>query len=172
MRNMTLRSQDVLVALKLAVSGGFGSYAELAAQLGISSSQVHAAMKRAAAAGLVDLEGRVARRAALLEFLVHGARYAFATRRGPVVRGLPTAHSAAPLKGLLSGGGDELVWPDPEGTVRGESLEPLHPAAPFAARNDPRLYEALALLDAIRAGCAREPNLAEQQLEELLADAS
>ena len=37
---MTLRSQDVLVALKLAVSGGFGSYAELAAQLGMSSSQV------------------------------------------------------------------------------------------------------------------------------------
>jgi hypothetical protein len=87
------------------------------------------------------------------------------------VRGLPTAHSAAPLKGLLSGGGDALVWADPEGTIRGESLAPLHPAAPFAARNDPRLYEALALLDAIRAGRARERNLARQKLAEVLADA-
>jgi hypothetical protein len=167
---MTLRSQDVLVALKLAVSGGFGSYAELAAQLGMSSSQVHAAMQRAAAAGLVDLERRVARRAALSEFLVHGARYAFSAKRGPVVRGMPTAHSAPPLNALLSGGGEALVWPESEGTSRGESLAPLHPAAPFAARNDPRLYEALALLDAVRAGRARERNLAQQKLEELLAD--
>jgi hypothetical protein len=33
-----------------------------------------------------------------------------------------------------------------------------------------RLYEALALLDAVRAGRARERNLAQQKLEELLAD--
>lgn len=168
---MTLRSQDVLVALKLAVAGGFTSYAELAAELSMSSSQVHAAMQRAAEAGLVDLEARTANRSALSEFLIHGAKYTFSTRRGPVVRGLPTAHSAAPLKDLVTST-ESLVWPDPEGTSRGESIEPLHRAAPFAARRDPRLYEALALLDGIRVGRARERKLAEEKLKDLLTDAA
>jgi biotin operon repressor len=170
MANMALRSQDLLVALKLAVAGDFGSYAELAAQLGMSSSQVHAAMRRAAEAGLVDLETRTARCPALYEFLIHGAKYAFSAKRGPVVRGVPTAHAAPPLCDLI-GGAEVLVWPDPEGTSRGESVEPLHKAAPFAARRDSRLYEALALLDGIRVGRARERKLAEQQLKALLCRA-
>lgn len=168
---MALRSQDILVALKLAVAGDFGSYAELAADLGMGASQVHAAMQRAAEAGLVDLEARVARRPALCEFLIHGAKYAFAAKRGPVVRGMPTAHSAPPLKQLLSAS-EDIVWPHPEGTIRGESVEPLHKSAPFASTRDPRLYEALALLDAVRIGRARERKLAEQRLKELLSSAA
>jgi hypothetical protein len=53
-----------------------------------------------------------------------------------------------------------LVWPHPEGDVRGESLEPLYPSAVDAARRDSKLYECLALVDALRVGRAREKSLA------------
>lgn len=61
-----------------------------------------------------------------------------------------------------------LVWPDPDGDVRGLTLEPLHKAAPKAARRDPRLYELLTLIDALRVGRARERQLAEKALSALL----
>ena len=61
------------------------------------------------------------------------------------------------------------VWPDPEGTVRGEELRPLYRSAPAAARRDPALYELLALVDAVRAGRPRERKLAVAELEARLA---
>ena len=61
------------------------------------------------------------------------------------------------------------VWADPEGTVRGESLEPLYPTVPRAARADAKLYEWLALVDAVRAGRARERELAVKELRSRLS---
>jgi hypothetical protein len=60
------------------------------------------------------------------------------------------------------------VWPDPHGTVRGETLRPLYKSIPDAARRDEKLYQALSLIDAIRAGRARERALAEKHLREML----
>jgi len=85
-----------------------------------------------------------------------------------VTRGMPTAHAAPPLSEEIMGDDLPPVWPDPEGTVRGETLEPLYRTVPMAARNDPQLYELLALVDAIRIGRARERNLAEKHLKERL----
>ena len=107
--------------------------------------------------------------AALLEFLVHGARYAFPPDRGGVTRGLPTAHAAPPLASEIVGSDLPPVWPDPEGTVRGEAFSPLYRSAPAAARRDARLYSCLALLDAIRGGRARERKLAEEHLRRIVA---
>jgi hypothetical protein len=53
--------------------------------------------------------------------------------------------------------------------VRGESFGPLYKSAPKAARQDAQLYELLALVDAIRAGRARERRLAAEMLEARLA---
>lgn len=158
------------MALKLAVGESAGSYAELARELSLSPSQAHAAVKRASEAGLVNPKSRKVNRRALLEFLIHGLKYVFPARRGPVTRGVPTAHSASPLRELLVDGGPPLVWPDPDGSVRGESLEPLHRSAPSAARRDPRLYAGLILIDAIRAGRARERKLAADKLEAMILD--
>jgi hypothetical protein len=47
-------------------------------------------------------------------------------------------------------------------------LKPLHPAVPDAARRDNRLWELLALVDAIRIGNARERNLAGRELKKRL----
>jgi hypothetical protein len=167
---MTLKEQDVLVLLKLVVrdEGSF-TYPGLAGALGMSASEVHAAIKRATAAGLFNPHTRAVHRGALLELLVHGLRYVFVPDRGGLTRGVPTAHAAPPLVSVLAPSADPPpVWPDPQGAVRGESFAPLYRSAPEAARNDPALYELLALVDAVRAGRSRERQLAEKMLEERL----
>ena len=164
-------AQDVLVAIKLALAGGRIPYAQLATELGLSASQAHQAVRRAAEAGLLQPETLRANRRALEEFLVHGLKYVLPPKRGPLVRGVPTAHSAPPLSDAIVDSGTPVVWPDPEGTVRGEALEPIYKTAPMASRQDPRLYASLALIDAIRAGRTRERKLAEAKLHEILVDA-
>lgn len=102
---------------------------------------------------------------AVEEFLVHGVKYAFPVQRGETTRGTPTAYAAPPLNDQIADNGDlPPVWPDPDGEVRGVTLEPLHKAAPKAARKDPALHELLALIDALRDGRVRERQLAEKEL--------
>jgi len=168
---MGLMPQDILVALKLALTRERVPYAQLAAELGLSASQAHQSVKRAAEAGLLVPGTLRANRKSLEEFLIHGLKYVIPPKRGPLVRGVPTAHSAPPLSSSIVDSGAPIVWPDPEGTVRGESLEPIYKTAPMASRQDPDLYASLALIDAIRSGRARERKLAVAKLQELLADA-
>jgi hypothetical protein len=101
----------------------------------------------------------------LKEFLIHGAKYVFPVHRGGMVRGIPTAHAAPPLKEQLAESFDPPpVWPDPDGTVRGLEFSPLYKNVPAAARRDSKLYELLALVDAIRDGRAREREIAVREL--------
>lgn len=60
------------------------------------------------------------------------------------------------------------MWPHPEGIARGPGLLSLYENLPLAAREDPVLYELLALFDALRSGQARERELARKYLEERL----
>ena len=164
---MTSKSQDVVVLLKWLCHSGPGTYATLARELGMSVGEVHGATQRAADAGLFDLEGKRPRLQALKEYLVHGVKYAFPAQRGAPTRGMPTSFAASPLKEhFASAGAKDLppVWPDAEGKIRGYALEPLFPSVPFAARHDPRLYELLALVDALREGRARERQFAAAEL--------
>lgn len=165
---MTLHAQDVVVALKLVFESEVSSYATLADELGLSASQVHAAVKRAGEAGLLVAGSRTVNHQALVEFLVHGLKYVFPAKRGPIARGMPTAHSAPPLSETIVDDGTPVVWPDPAGTVRGESIAPLHKGVPDAARRDDRLYQSLCLIDAIRTGRARERKLAIQKLTAMI----
>ena len=167
-----LKPQDLLVALKLWTGRDQKwSYPSLALSLGMSVASVHAAVKGAAAAGFLPGGGLAARPNpdALLEFLVHGAPYVYPVRPGEMTRGVPTAHGAGPLRDLMARSGEpDPVWPDPEGKARGPRLDPLHPSVPRAVATDPALYEILALLDAVRAGRARERQLAIRLLKERL----
>ncbi len=165
--DMPLLQQDLYVVLQLAALRDEEptTYSDLASRLHLSPSRVHAGVQRAIAAGLLDA-GRRVRRRALLEFLFHGVRHAFFANRGSIARGMPTAHAAPPLVELISDDGPIPVWPDSEGAARGESIEPLHPSAPRAAREQSVLYELLALVDALRIGRARERKLAMEELEQ------
>lgn len=171
-RQWVLKPQDVAVALKLVVLGREKlAYAALGKAMRLSQFEAHAAVQRLLAAKLaVSIEGRVRPvMEALRRFLIAGAPYAYPPVRGDVTIGVPTAHAVAPLKDLLSMSRDlPPVWPDPEGEVRGQSLLPLYPGLPAAARADQRLHELLALFDALRIGQARERTLATRLLEERL----
>jgi len=165
---MALKPQDVVVALKLTeFTGKRPPFAQIAAQLSMSVSEVHAAVKRAQAARLLHGAefGDRPNLPALEEFLVHGLKYAFPAQHGAMTRGLPTSYAAEPLRRHIRAGNEPApVWPDPDGPVRGLAFEPLYPSVPKAARRDLYLYELLALVDAIRDGRVRERKMAEKEL--------
>lgn len=170
MSQPSLRPQDVLVLIKLlSYQGTRPPMAQVGVDLSISSSEVHAALKRLALSRLVSIDRRAHRPLlqAVEEFLVHGVKYAFPAKRGEVTRGVPTSYAAPPLNKRIEPGVElPAVWSFPEGQTRGVSLEPLYKTAPAAALRDPTLYEMLALIDALREGRARERKLAERELIE------
>lgn len=172
---VALKPQDVMVLLKVAVwPGGAWKFADLAVELGMSASEVHKAIGRAQRSQLVaprpDLGMWTVQRRNLLEFLIHGLRYVFPAERGALTRGVPTG-IAAPILQARFGPSSEppTVWPHAEGTARGQSIEPLYPSVPLAASRDSNLYAALAVVDAIRCGRARERAVAAEVITELLA---
>ena len=115
-------------------------YADLSQSLYISQSEIAEALNRCFLARLVDDSKRKVFRASLQEFLVYGVKYVFPTQPGAVVRGIATAHSASPLRESIDFEEDRYVWPDAEGTVRGQAIEPLYPRVIQAAQKDPKLY--------------------------------
>ena len=131
--------------------------------------RVRAKPRRATAgtASAADNPARVHSRH-LAEFAVYGAKYVFVADRLPVAVGVPTSHSAPAFAGVFAPGSDDWVWPHPNGTARGQGLEPLHPSVPFAAMQDAKLYEMLALFDALRVGRARERGMALKRLPLLI----
>lgn len=163
-----MKGQDILVLLKLLTFAEQPwNYALLAQELGMSASEVHAAVKRCTEAGLYNPETRRPRRKDLREFLVHGLRYVFPAQPGAPVQGLPTSFAAPPLKRRLRFDSQEIpVMPLAGGPARGPEIRPLYRSAPSAAAKDPKLYELLALVDALRSGRARERKLAEEALDE------
>ncbi len=170
---MALKPQDLVVAFKLAISDHVAlPYSELAEALGLSASEVHGGvgrLKLARLANVVDERLQIVR-AALREFVLHGANYSFPATHRSATRGMPTSYAVAPLQSQLTPSDDlPPVWPDPHGTKRGIAFQPLYPTVPLAARKDPALYEILALFDALRGGAARERQIAHQMLSDRLA---
>lgn len=142
--------------------------------LGISKTEISASLRRSIAATLAIKSNdrpKVNRRN-LTEFVRHGLKYAFPAKLGAPQRGVATGFAAPMLEGqLVSSGADIHVWPYAEGTLRGASIAPLFKSVPEAALKDERLYELLALVDAIRLGNQREANLAQDGFEERMARA-
>jgi DNA-binding Lrp family transcriptional regulator len=165
---MVAKSLDVVVLLQLILEAGEKTYAQLSKDLGISASEVHAAIRRCVEAGLIEPSSKTPLRKPVEEYLIYGVRYAFPAKRGPLSRGVPTAHAAPPLVDQISSEELPPVWPSPEGETKGYALDPLYRSVPKIAKSNPKLYELLALLDAIRSGRARERRLAEDELRKRL----
>ena len=161
-----LKPQDLVVLLKvLALGKKPWRHLELAYELGMSQSEVSSALERARRLGLLDAAKKRVQKPALKEFLKYALKFMFPAEPGPLVRGLPTAHSAPPLSDkIVSKESDKYVWPYPEGSARGQAVEPLYPSVPEAAKKDPKLHQLLALVDALRVGRAREQALAINEL--------
>jgi AraC-like DNA-binding protein len=171
---MELKPQDLLVCLKLCLNyAEQPTYSQLASELGMEESAIYRAVKRAQYSRLLRPNELRPMFAALEEFVVHGAKYAFpAHYTGGLTRGTPTAHAAPPLSELIVAEDEPVpVWSDAQGLVRGMPLSPLYKTAVLAAQKDERLYRILALLDALRIGRARERELATQHIRQILNEA-
>jgi len=167
MIQQSLKPQDVLVLAKLITGQARRpTMAQLASELGLSSSQIHASLKRLEKSRLIAAPADGGRPLvhAVEQFLIYGLKYVFPAQRGEITRGIPTAHAAPPLNRHFAPADLPPVWPDPDGEVRGTSLDPFHKMVPVAIRKDPALYELLALIEALRDGRARERQLAEREL--------
>ncbi|RYF32182.1 MAG: MarR family transcriptional regulator [Cytophagaceae bacterium] len=172
-KQLILKPQDLVVALKVALhkDRDYG-LAELASELGMALSSLHGSIARNEQGRLLSRSTGSIRpiRAAVHEFVVHGAKYSFPGQLGPVTRGIatsiggPTLREHFEVENLFS-----PVWPDPAGTTRGPGLTPLFPGLRKAILNDAALYDSLTLLDALRIGAARERELAVLALQERLA---
>ncbi len=171
-RQSVLKPQDLVVALKIAVNRDRQMiFSRLGSEVGISASEAHGCVTRCLAAGLLSrIAGSTdAVGGALEEFILHGVRYCFPPTFGTTAVGMPTGSSAPALRENFSTDGTDYVWPYSSGAVRGIALYPLYPSVPVAAQVDTKLYDVLTLVDAIRAGAARERELAAIQLRQILA---
>ncbi len=163
-QNQQLKPQDVVILLKI-VSDNNPSWNQktIAEGLGLSQSEVSEAVSRCKFSGLLAPDGKTVMKFALLEFLKFGLRYVFPQKPGALVRGVPTSHSASPLKEEIQSN-EVYVWPYGKGALRGYSILPLYSSVPEAALRDYKLHEFLALTDALRVGRAREREIAINEL--------
>jgi hypothetical protein len=167
-KQQIMSPHDIVILLKIVSYGNETWFQKpLAEALGISQSEISKSLNRSKYAGLLAPNGKTVMRMALMEFLQFGLRYAFPIKPGAVVRGVPTSHSASPLKDDIQSS-EDYVWPYGKGTVRGHSILPLYPSVPEAALKDEKLHEILALVDALRVGRAREKELAVKELKRRL----
>jgi predicted transcriptional regulator len=163
-----MRPHDIVVLLKIASKGNTPwLMKDLASELAISAGEISESLHRSAHAGLIRGDKKQILASSLIEFLQCGLKYVFPVHCGSVVRGMPTAYSAAPLNADIQSG-DMVVWPFAEGTIRGQAITPLYPGVPKACLHDKSLYELLTLTDALRIGKARERTLAVKELKRRL----
>ena len=167
-----LKGRDLVVCAWLAGRRGEEwDYPKLVEVFELSLSSLHRSLARLDRSGLFSKKRGTVRVGAFLEFAVHAAKYVFPPVFGPPAKGMPTGPSAPPLVDMLvdaSAAGEVWVWPFPEGRALGTILEPLSADAPRLAQRHPELYRRLAVLDVLRAGRARERELATTWLEQEL----
>ena len=166
---MLLKPQDVLLTLKLACQPADKTYAALAASLGLSASETHAAARRAQRCRILTKTTHpepVWQN--LHDVLVHALPLVLPLEKGAPVLGMPTSYAAPPIaeRILMEDGNLPPVWEDDEGNVTGIAVSPLYSSAPYAARQDGQLYQWLALVDALR---CQEPRVRELALTEVEA---
>lgn len=183
-----MKSQDIVILLKLVsledqIKQGYldepvrsdpFALRSLEEALGISKTEIGASLRRSIAATLAikSSDRPKANRRNITEFVRHGLKYAFPAKLGAPQRGVATGFAAPMLEGqLVSSGADIHVWPHAKGNQRGSSIMPLFKSVPEAALKDDRLYELLALIDAIRLGNPREANLAQDRFEKQMVRA-
>jgi len=165
-----VKSSDIYVLSGLLAHDGEWSYRSLADRLGVPHPVVQRALARAHKADLYSADRREIQVPHFEEFAVHALRFNAPAQLGALVPGVPAAWAAEPMAGAIRSSGDEPppVWPYARGQVRGQAIEPLHPAASEAVEGWPELGEILALLDSLRAGDPRVRRVAEDLLISLL----
>ena len=153
-KQRSLKPIDVVVALQLTVKPG-QLFAQLAADIGISVSEAHAAVQRLNAANLLSPGERSVALRRFWDFLKFGVPCVYPIQVGPNAIGVPTGASA-PAFGDSIEDAESMVWPHADGEALGVAVDPLYPRAPQLAKRNPELYDRLAMVDSLRSGVGRE----------------
>jgi hypothetical protein len=165
-----MKPQDLVILLKIIIlQNKDWKVVELASALYLSQSEVSKALERLVFSGLLDESKRVPSKNSIYNYIVNAVKFSFPIRPGRMVKGIPTSHSAPPLKSKIVSD-DKYVWPHINGTTKGESIEPLYEKAPDAALEDIKLYEMLALIDSLRVGKVREQEIAKEELKKRILE--
>ena len=167
-----VKESDIYVLSGLLAHEGDWSYRSLAVRLRTPHPVVQRALSRAQDADLYSAEQRKVHLPHFEEFAIHALRFVAPAHLGGLMPGVPAAWAAEPMASAIRSSGEEPppVWPYASGRVRGQAIEPLHPAAPEAVEDWPELGEILALLDSLRAGDLRVRCVAEDLLMSLLRE--
>lgn len=165
-----VKDADIYVLAGILARSESWSYRSLAERLRVPHPVVQRALARAKRADLYSPDRREVHRPHFEEFGIHALRFVAPAQLGPLAPGVPAAWAAEPMASAIRSSGEEPppVWPFAQGRVRGQAIEPLHPAAPEAVYDWPELGELLALLDSLRAGDARVRRVAGDLLSERL----
>lgn len=167
-----MRPQDIVVLLKIiALKNDEWYNSDLAYALKISASEISEVLNRCKIAGLIDSKKRKVHMNSFIEFIIYGLKYVFPTEPGPIVRGIPTAHTASPINEHISSGTDIYVWPYAKGSIRGQAIDPLYKTLPEIVQEDKMFYELLTIVDTIRVGRVREIKIAIDELKKRLLHA-
>jgi hypothetical protein len=169
-----VKKSDIYVLSGLLAQDGDWSYRSLADRLHAPHPVVQRALSRAQDADLYSAERREVHIPHFEEFATHALRFVAPAHLGGLVPGVPAAWAAEPMASAIRSSGEEPppVWPYARGQVRGQAIEPLHPAAPEAVESWSEFGEILALLDSLRAGDPRVRRMAEDLLARLLRERS
>jgi len=167
-----VKGPDIYVLSGLLAHHEKWSYRSLADRLRVPHPVVQRALARAQEADLYSGKRREVHVPHFEEFAIHALRFLAPAQLGPLVPGVPAAWAAEPMASAIRSSGEEPppVWPYARSRVRGQAIEPLHPAAPEAVEDWPELGEILALLDSLRAGDPRVRRVAEDLLVSLLRE--
>lgn len=167
-----MRPQDIVVLLKIiSIRNDMWLSIDIANATGISPSEVSEALNRCKIAKLIDSKKRKVNINSFIEFLIYGLKYVFPIEPGAIVKGIPTAHSASPIKELISSETDVYVWSYAKGSHRGQAIEPLYKTLPQIVQEDKLFYEMLTIVDTIRVGRVREIKIAIDELKKRLTHA-
>ncbi len=168
-----LKPQDILalVGLQVMLKSGHEvvTLSVLAAFIRLSGSETHAALARLEQSQLLDATALTLRKPSsgnFLDFAEHGLRYVYPAEYGPPMRGLPTAAALVPG---LAAPDQPLVWPLERGDSCGPSVAALYRTVPEACASNKELHMAMAALDCLRVGRARERQAGLAVLKELFA---
>jgi hypothetical protein len=167
-----VKVSDIYVLGGLLVDDGDWTYRSLADRLHVPHAVVQRALARAEEASLYSSARREIHLAHFEEFASHALRFVAPAQLGALVPGVPAAWAAEPMASAIRSAGDDPppVWPCARGEVRGQAIEPLHPAASEAVEEWPLLGEMLAVLDSLRAGDLRVRKVAQGLLSGILGE--
>ena len=133
---IALKPQDVVILLKIVALGNKEwMNNQLAYELGISPAEISCSLERCKIAKLIDNTKKKVNILSFQDFMIHGLKYVYPPLPGAIVRGMPTAFSAEPIKSKISQGQDSYVWPSKDGNH--STLKKL-PDGRLAQRLSPR----------------------------------